>query len=80
MVVQSGAAQLGIFHGEAQWLNQMQMATGVGRQTNNIAAIGRNFWLEQNNVEHGFGELWAIYWFLRLSVSKAASSALIKIA
>jgi hypothetical protein len=31
----------------------MQGGAGVGGQTNDVAGIGRDFRLEQNNVEHG---------------------------
>jgi hypothetical protein len=41
-----------VVHGEAQRLDQMQMAARVGRKTNDIARVGRNFGLNQDDIKH----------------------------
>ena len=53
MVVQPGAAQLGIFHGKAQRLDQVQVAPCIGGQANDIAGVGRNLRLIQHDMKHG---------------------------
>ena len=52
VVVQSGAAHMFVVHRKSQRLNQMQTAPGVRGQANDVAGVGRNFGLDQNNVEH----------------------------
>ena len=46
MVVQPRAAQAFIIPREAHWLYQMQLKTGIGAQTDDIAGIGWNFRFE----------------------------------
>lgn len=52
MVIQTGAAHFGVIEREAQRLDQMQCGTGIGGQTNDVAGIGWDFGLKQDNVEH----------------------------
>ena len=52
VVIQAGSAHLFVLHGKAQWLDQMQAATRVGCQTDDVAGIGWNFGLNQNDVKH----------------------------
>ena len=52
VVVQARAAHVLVFHREAQRLNQMQGATGVGRQADDVARVGRNFGVDEDDVEH----------------------------
>lgn len=52
MVIQSGAPQLSVTQIEPQWPDQMQLCTGVGAQTDDVAGIGGNFRLVENDLEH----------------------------
>src|SRR5690606_21921077 len=51
-IIQPSTAQAFFIHAEPQRFNQMQLAAGVGAQTDNIAGVGRYFRFEQNNIEH----------------------------
>src|SRR5882724_4611994 len=53
VVIQTGPAQLLVFHREPQRLDQVQRATRVGRQTDHVAGVGRDFGMNENDVEHG---------------------------
>ena len=55
VIVQPRTAHPGVIDGKAQRLDQVQRATGVGAQANDIARVGRNFWLDENDVKHGEG-------------------------
>ena len=50
---QARTTHVAVFHGEPQWLNQVQAAAGVGAKADHIAGIGGDFWLDQDDVEHG---------------------------
>jgi hypothetical protein len=52
VVIQAGSAHLFVLHGKAQRLNQMQAAARVGGQTDDVAGVGWNFGLNQNDVKH----------------------------
>jgi hypothetical protein len=52
VVVEPGSAHVFVVKVKSQWLNQMQSATGIGRQANDIARVGWNFGLDQNNMKH----------------------------
>src|SRR5690606_17673560 len=52
VIVQTGAAQALVVQFEAQWFDQVQLATAVGAQPDNVAGIGRNFRLKEDDVEH----------------------------
>lgn len=45
MVIQPGAAQLFVFQREAEWLDQVQGAAGIGGETNDVTSVGGNFGL-----------------------------------
>ena len=51
MVVQPGTLQAGIIQLESQGLHQVQAATGIGAQTNDISRVWRNLWLIQYDSE-----------------------------
>ena len=52
VVIQASAAHLFVLHGKAQRLDQMQAAARVSRQTDDVAGVGWNFGLNQNDVKH----------------------------
>jgi hypothetical protein len=41
-----------VFHRKAQGLNQMQGAACVGCQANDVARVGRNFGMDEDDVKH----------------------------
>ena len=51
-VVQTGAAQPPFVELETEWLYKVQCRAGVGAKAYDIAGIGRNFRLMQNNIKH----------------------------
>jgi len=51
-VVQASAPHLFVVQVEAQWLNQVQRASRIGTQANDVACIGWNLRLKQDNVQH----------------------------
>lgn len=53
VVVESGTAQLPVIQRKTQGFYQMQCATGVGAQPNNVAGIGRDFWRNKDHLKHG---------------------------
>ena len=52
MIIQPGAHELPVLQREAERLDQMQLATGVGAQADDIAGIWRDFRLIENHMEH----------------------------
>src|SRR5690606_29966048 len=56
VVIQAGPAQALVIGFEAQRLDQVQMAAAVGAQPDNVARVGWNFRLKQDDVEHA--RLW----------------------
>ena len=52
VIIQACAFQVTVVQGEAEWFDQMQLAAGVGAQANDIAGVGWDFRLLQNNVQH----------------------------
>ena len=46
VIVQPGATQALIVPGKAQWLNQVELKTGIGAQANNIAGVRWDFWFK----------------------------------
>ena len=52
VIIQPRAGQLLVRQIEAQRLDQVQSATGVGRKTNDVAGVGGNFGLVENDLEH----------------------------
>ncbi len=52
VVVQPGAAHVAVFHAKAQGLDQMQGAACVGTQADDVAGVGRDFGVDEDDVEH----------------------------
>ena len=52
MVVEARAAQRPLIHIESERVNEMQPSPDIGAQTDDVAGIGRNLRLIQNQVEH----------------------------
>jgi hypothetical protein len=52
VVIQASATHLFVLHGKAQWLDQMQAATRIGSQTDDVAGVGWDFGLNQNDMKH----------------------------
>src|SRR5690606_5059612 len=53
VIIQPGTAQPLVIQLETQWLDQMQLAAGIGAQTDDVARVGRDLGLEQGDMEHG---------------------------
>lgn len=51
VIVQTSAAHFGVIEGEPQRADQVQGDTGIGCQSNDIARIGRNLWLNQHHMK-----------------------------
>ena len=51
-VVEAGPDQRAIVHFEADRFNQMQAATGIDAQADDIAGIWWNFRLKQDDIKH----------------------------
>ena len=52
VIIQPGAQQLLVFQRETQGLDEVQPATGIGAQSDDIAGVGGNFRLVEDYVEH----------------------------
>jgi hypothetical protein len=52
VIVETGAAQFAVAEPEAERLDQMQTASGVRAQTDDVAGIGRDLGLEKHYLEH----------------------------
>jgi hypothetical protein len=52
VVIQPGADQLFVFQRESKRPDQMQLATGVGAQADDVAGIGRDLRLVKDHMEH----------------------------
>ena len=52
MIIQPGAAQPFVVQLETQRFDQVQAATGVGAEPDNVAGIRRNFRLEKDYMKH----------------------------
>jgi len=52
VVIQAGAAHSTVRELEAQWLDQMQRAAGIGTQPDDVAGVGGNFGFVQDDMEH----------------------------
>src|SRR5439155_16102150 len=53
VVVEAGALQLAIVEPEAQRLDQVQLGAGVRCQSNDVAGVGRDLGLNENDRHHG---------------------------
>lgn len=54
-VIEPGAPQAGLIESKAQGMNEMQASARVGAQTDDVARVGWDFGLEQNDVQDRFG-------------------------
>lgn len=52
VVIQAGAAKLGVGKVEAEGLHQMEFSSGDGGQTDGVARITRDFWSVEEDAEH----------------------------
>ena len=52
VVVEAGAAQARVVEREAQRLDQVQPRAGVRAQADDVAGVGRDFGLVEDDVEH----------------------------
>ena len=52
VVVKAGAAQARIIERERERRDQVQIATGIGAQADDVAGIRRDFWLYKHDVKH----------------------------
>ena len=52
VIIESCAAQLSVVKFEAERANQMQLRSGVGAQTDDVAGIRRNLGLIKDDMEH----------------------------
>mmetsp|Transcript_62038 Transcript_62038/g.146938 ORF Transcript_62038/g.146938 Transcript_62038/m.146938 type:complete len:224 (+) Transcript_62038:840-1511(+) len=53
VVVEAGTLQQPVLHREAQGLDQVQGAAGVGREPDHIAGVGRDLRMDEDDLEHG---------------------------
>lgn len=52
MIVEACAPQRSLVHIEAQWMNEMQPGSDICAQSDDIAGIGWNLRLIENQMEH----------------------------
>ena len=52
VIVEPGTTQLGIIKTKTQGLNQMQPSAGVGAKPDDVAGVGGDFRMNQNDIEH----------------------------
>ncbi|EDT11909.1 hypothetical protein BgramDRAFT_1515 [Paraburkholderia graminis C4D1M] len=52
VIVEAGAAQLGVVERKAERLDQMQTCAGVRTQADDVAGVRRNFRFDENDIEH----------------------------
>lgn len=52
VVIQPGASQMPVAQIESQRLDQMQLCASIGAEADDVAGIGRDFWLVENDMEH----------------------------
>src|SRR5438105_6573897 len=55
VVIEAGALELPVVQGEAERLDQVQPAAGVGGKADDVAGVRRNFGMDENDVEHQEG-------------------------
>ncbi len=53
VIVESGTFELAVVQGKTKWVDEMEPGTGIGAQAYNVAGVGRNFGLVEDDVEHG---------------------------
>ena len=49
-IIHAGAFELCVIHAESQRFDQVQFGVSGGAQSSNVARIGRNFRLNENNM------------------------------
>ena len=52
VVIQAGSAEANVVQLKAKRLDQVQLAAGIGTQANDVASVGRDFGLEQDDMAH----------------------------
>ena len=57
VVIQPGPAQGLVLEAETQGFHQVEFGAGIGAETDDVAGIGGDFRLEQNDGEHLFSGL-----------------------
>src|SRR5687768_9505816 len=55
VIVEARALELPVVHRKAERLDQMKPAAGVGREANDVAGVGRDLGLDQDDIEHQDG-------------------------
>ncbi len=51
VVIEPGAPHAGIVEREAERFDQMQLGAGIGAQANDVAGVGRDFRLDQDDMK-----------------------------
>ena len=51
VIIQPGAFELLVFQRKAQRLHQMQYHAGIGAQADDVAGVGRDFWLVEDEIK-----------------------------
>ncbi len=59
VVVEPGALELAVIHGEAERLDQVQARAGVRREADHVAGVRRDLGMDEDDVEHQCG-VWNI--------------------
>jgi len=70
VVIQPGAGQMLVGQVESERLDQVEPTAGIGREADDVAGVGRDLGLEENDFEHRAGAFG-----LRLAGAKAATVA-----
>ena len=58
-VVQSGTLELLVLEVEAERLDQVQAGAGIRREADDVAGVGRDLRMDEDDVEHG---RWVVFW------------------
>lgn len=53
VVIEAGPAQVLVAEVEAERLDEMQFGAGIGAHADDVAGIGRNFRMDEDDGEHG---------------------------
>lgn len=54
VIIQSGPPQALVGDDKAQWFNEMQLGAGIGAQANDVAGVGGDFRLIEDDGEHAW--------------------------
>ena len=52
VIVEAGAPELFVFHREAERLDEVQPRAGVGGEADDVARVGRDLGVDENDVKH----------------------------